>query len=76
MIVIVSNIMVCLGVLIKNQVSLSRPDKDKLIGLATCEGMEDSDFKQRMEELHKMLELLSAKVHELEARITYNMCKL
>lgn len=48
----------------------------RYVGVAAREGMDDFDFKQRMEELHEKLELLNAEAHELETRIAYNMRKL
>jgi type I restriction enzyme M protein len=48
----------------------------RYVGVAAREGMDDFDFKQRMEELHETLELLNAEAHELEARIADNMRQL
>lgn len=48
----------------------------RYVGVAAREGMDDFDFKQRMEELHETLELLNAEAHELETRIAENMRQL
>ena len=48
----------------------------RYVGVAAREGMDDFDFKQRMEELHETLELLNAEAHELEERIADNMRQL
>ena len=48
----------------------------RYVGIAAREGMDDFDFKQRMEELHETLELLNAEAHELETRIAENMRQL
>jgi hypothetical protein len=44
--------------------------------VATREGMDNTDFKQRIQELYETLGLLNAKAHELEARIAYNIGEL
>lgn len=48
----------------------------RYVGVAARAGMDDFDFRQRMEEIHETLELLNAEAHELEERIAYNMRKL
>jgi type I restriction enzyme M protein len=48
----------------------------RYVGVAAREGMDDFDFKLRMEELHETLELLNAEAHELEERIAENMRQL
>lgn len=48
----------------------------RYVGVAARAGLDDVDFKQRMEELHETLELLNAEAHDLEARIAENMRKL
>jgi len=48
----------------------------RYVGVAARTGLDDFDFRQRMEEIHETLELLNAEAHELEARIAYNMRKL
>lgn len=45
------------------------------MGVAARAGMDDFDFSERLKELHEHLELLNAKVHELEERIAYNVRK-
>lgn len=48
----------------------------RYVGVAAREGMDDFDFKLRMEQLHETLELLNVEAHELEERIAYNMRQL
>ncbi|NDJ85576.1 MAG: N-6 DNA methylase, partial [Chloroflexi bacterium] len=48
----------------------------RYVGVAARAGMDDFDFRQRMEELHETLELLNAEAHELEERIADNMRQL
>jgi len=48
----------------------------RYVGVAARQGMDDFDFRQRMEELHEQLELLNAEAHELETRIAENMRQL
>lgn len=48
----------------------------RYVGVAAREGMDDFDFKLRMEQLHETLELLNAEAHELEERIAENMRQL
>jgi type I restriction enzyme M protein len=48
----------------------------RYVGVAARAGMDDFDFKLRMEEIHETLELLNAEAHELEERIAENMRQL
>lgn len=48
----------------------------RYVGVAARQGMDDFNFRQRMEELHEQLELLNAEAHELEERIADNMRQL
>jgi type I restriction enzyme M protein len=48
----------------------------RYVGVAARQGLDDFDFRQRMEELHEQLELLNAEAHELETRIADNMRQL
>lgn len=48
----------------------------RYVGVAARAGMNDFDFKQRMEEIHETVELLNAEAHELEERIAQNIRQL